>query len=178
MTVAHVPTLGARSVVHGLVLALTIASVSVAILVRAMPLTGRQTLVVAGPSMAPALPVGTAIVVEPVDPATLAVGDVVSLRGGPARAIFTHRIIRLVPRDGGLWLETKGDANPTADPSILPASDVMGRVAIAIPYVGYLVALASSPSGIVLIVALGLLLLMVGWVLDPKPTTDLATQAT
>lgn len=173
MTVARHPRLSLRGVVHGLVLALTIASVSVAVLARIVPLTGRTTLVVAGPSMTPALQMGSAIVVEPVDPGVLAVGDVVSLKSGPGKAIFTHRVVRLVQREGGLWLETKGDANPAADPSILPASDVLGRVVVAVPYAGYLVALGSSPSGVVLIVALALLLLTAGWILGPERPADL-----
>ncbi len=67
---------------------------------RVLPLTGRTTLAVAGGSMEPAIHLGSAIVVEPVDPRSLAVGDVVSLRSGPDRAIFSHRIIRVVVRDG------------------------------------------------------------------------------
>jgi signal peptidase len=173
MTVARHPQLSFRGVVHGLVLALTIALVSVAVLGRIVPLTGRTSMVVSGPSMAPALQVGSVIVVEPVNPRVLAVGDLVSLKSGPGKAIFTHRVVRLVQREGGLWLETKGDANPAADPSILPASDVLGRVVVAVPYVGYLVALASRPSGIVLIMALGLLLLTAGWILDPRRPVDL-----
>jgi signal peptidase len=168
MTIARDPRRVVRALVHGLVVVLTITSVSVAALGRIVPLTGRTTLVVAGPSMSPAIPVGSAIIVEPVDPATLAVGDVVSLRSGPARAIFTHRITRIVLRDGEVWLQTKGDANPAADPSIVPAADVMGRSILAFPYAGYLVALASRPSGLVLVVALGLLLLTVSWILDPR----------
>jgi signal peptidase I len=56
---------------------------------RLVPLTGRTTFVVAGGSMEPAIGIGSAIVVEPVDPHALAVGDVVSLRSGPDRAIFS-----------------------------------------------------------------------------------------
>jgi len=165
-----------RSFVNGLLLALVLAAVGLVLLVRVVPLTGRLTLVVAGPSMAPAIATGSAIVVEPVDPAALAIGDVVSLRSGPTRAIFTHRIVRLVEHDGALWIETKGDANATPDPSILPASDVLGRVALAVPFVGYLIALVSSPSGIVLIAAIGLLLLVSAWILDPKRSADPALQ--
>lgn len=174
MIVIRPPRLSLRDLVHGLVLALTIGLVMVAILGRGVPLTGRTTLVVAGPSMTPSLQVGSAIVVEPVDPAGLAVGDVVSLRSGPDRAVFTHRIVRLVQRDGGLWLETKGDANLAPDPSILPASDVLGRVVLSVPYAGYLIALASSPSGMLMIVALDLLLLTAGWMLDPRRPPSLA----
>lgn len=127
---------------------------------RVLPLTGRTTLAVAGGSMEPAINLGSAIVVEPVDPHSLAVGDVVSLRSGPNRAIFTHRIIRVVVRDGAVWVETKGDANATADPSLTPASQVIGRASVTIPMAGYLIALLSSLHGIVLVVALGLVLLV------------------
>ena len=176
MIVIRPPRLSLRDLVHGLVLALTIGLVMVAILGRGVPLTGRTTLVVAGPSMTPALQVGSAIVVEPVDPAGLAVGDVVSLKSGPGKAIFTHRIVRLVQREGALWLETKGDANLAPDPSILPAADVLGRVVLAVPYAGYLIALTSNPSGMLMIVALGLLLLTASWILEPRRPADL-TQA-
>ena len=168
MTAARHTRRSLRHLVHGLLLALAVVSAGVALLERILPLTGRTTLVVAGPSMVPALQVGSAIVIERVDPGELAVGDVVSVKSGPAKAIFTHRIVRIVQRDGGLWLETRGDANSAPDPSIVPASDVLGRVVVAIPLAGYFVALASSPSGLVLIAALGLLLLTLGWILDPK----------
>lgn len=158
-----------RPFLRAFTVAVTMTAVGLALLVRGVPLTGRATMVVAGPSMTPVIGVGSAIVVEPVDPARLAVGDVISIKNGPSRAIFTHRIVRLVERDGALWVETKGDANAAPDPSLVPASDVLGRVALVVPYAGYLVALASHPSGMILIVALSLLLLVSTWVLDPRP---------
>jgi signal peptidase len=163
--------------VRGLGVALALGVLGVALLTRVVPLTGRTALVVGGPSMAPAITVGSALIVEPVDPATLRVGDVVSIKSGPSRAIFTHRIVRIVDRDGALWLETKGDANVVPDPAIVPASDALGRVVAAIPFVGYLVALSSHPSGVVLILALELLLLITARILDPKLTVNRAQQA-
>jgi signal peptidase len=136
------------------------------LIARVVPLTGRSTLVVAGGSMVPALDIGTAIVAEPVDPASLRVGDIVSLRSGPQQAIFTHRITRLVDRDGAVWIETKGDANAAIDPSITPASAVVGRVSVAVPKLGYLVALLSAPIGILFVISLGSLLLFAGWILE------------
>ena len=127
---------------------------------RVLPLTGGTTLAVAGGSMEPAIHLGSAIVVEPVDPGTLAVGDVVSLRSGPERAIFSHRIIRVVVRDGTVWIETKGDANATADPSLTPASQVIGRASLTVPGAGCLIALLSSLHGIVFVISLGLVLLL------------------
>jgi signal peptidase len=127
---------------------------------RVLPLTGRTTLAVAGGSMEPAIHLGSAIVVEPVDAHSLAVGDVVSLRSGPNRAVFSHRIIRVVDRDGTVWIETKGDANAAADPSLTPASQVIGRASVTIPGAGYLIALLSSLHGIVFVVSLGLVLIL------------------
>ena len=164
------------SLVNALLVGLAVLALGIAALTRAVPLTGRMTYVVSGPSMVPSLPVGSAIVVEPVDPTTLAIGDVVSIRSGPASAIFTHRIIRIVPREDTLWFETKGDANTSADPSIVPASSVVGRVTLAIPYAGYLVAIGSHPSGLILVLSLGLLLLIAAWLLDPKRSADVAGQ--
>ena len=168
--------LSLRSVVNGLLIAVVIATIGLAALERIVPMTGRTTLIVAGPSMAPALAVGSVVIVEPVDPGALSVGDVVSVRSGPTRAIFTHRITRVVQRDGAVWIETKGDANAAPDPSILPATDVIGRVVTSAPYIGYLMALASRPSGVILILAVGLLLLVSAWILDPKRAANLTQQ--
>jgi signal peptidase I len=164
------------SFLRAIAVAITLAALGLTLLVRGLPLTGRTTLVVAGPSMAPAIGVGSAIVLEPTDPARLAVGDIVSLRVGPTRAIFTHRIVRLIARDGAVWLETRGDANATPDPAIVPASDVIGRVVVAIPYAGYLVALASQPSGAILILAVGLLLLLAASLLDARGSAAASLQ--
>ena len=142
-----------------LVLLVAICLLTIA-LGRVLPITGRTTLAVAGGSMEPAIGLGSAIVVEPVDPHLLVVGDVVSLRSGPNRAIFSHRIIRVVVRDGAVWIETRGDANATADPSLTPASQVIGRASMTIPGAGYLIALLSSLHGIVFVVSLGLVLLL------------------
>ena len=94
---------------------------------RALPAVGHPVFVVSGPSMVPALPVGTAVALDAVDPARLQVGDVVSLQTGPDRAVFTHRIIRIVDRDDGRWIETKGDANPHPDPARDSLRSLQGR---------------------------------------------------
>jgi signal peptidase I len=133
---------------------------------RLVPMTGRSTFVVAGGSMEPAIPLGAAVIVEPVRPNDLAVGDIVTLRSGPTRAVFTHRIIRVAELDGQVVIETKGDANGTADPSLTPASAVVGRVSMAIPFAGFLVALLSIPSGVLFVIALGAVLLLISWLLD------------
>ena len=136
------------------------------VLGRLVPALGHPVFVVAGPSMEPAIGIGAAVVLDPVDPATLAVGDVVSLRSGPDKAVFTHRILRTAERDGTVWFETRGDANASPDPSLTPASAVIGRVTVVLPGAGYLLTLLSAPAGVALILSVGATLIVLGWYLE------------
>lgn len=148
--------------------ALALVVFATAVALRALPLTGRLVMVVSGPSMEPAVGLGAAVIAETVAPSDLAVGDTVSMKVGPDRAVFTHRIIRLVERPDGLWIETKGDANRDADPSITPASAVIGRVAVSVPRLGYLVTALSSPSGTGTVLGFAGLLLALAMLISPS----------
>jgi signal peptidase I len=152
-----------RRIADGLAIAVVVVALGAVVLARAVPALGHPVYVVAGPSMAPAIEMGAAVVLESVRPEALRVGDVVSLKSGPEQAIFTHRIVRLAPHDGTIWIETRGDGNPAPDPSLTPATAVIGRVTATIPYAGYVIALLSVPSGVVFVIAVGLLLLTLGW---------------
>lgn len=147
-------------------IAIVVVGLSSVVMGRVLPLLGHPLLVVAGPSMEPAIGVGSAVILDVVPSQDLGVGDVVSLRSGPGHAIFTHRIIRIVDRGGERWLETRGDANEAPDPSITLASAVIGRVALSLPVAGYVIALLSSVPGVVLLLSIGALLLVAGWWLD------------
>jgi signal peptidase len=136
------------------------------ILGKIVPLTGRQTIIIGGGSMAPAIGLGSAIVVAPVRPTDLAKGDVVSLQVGADRATFTHRIIDIVPRPDGIWIRTKGDANAEPDPTLVPATSVIGRVEMSVPFAGYLMALLSLPVGVLFVLGLAATLLAIAWLLE------------
>jgi signal peptidase I len=88
------------------------------------------------------------------------------LRSGPARAVFTHRIVRIAERDGAVWLETKGDANAAPDPSLTPTTDVIGRVAVVLPVAGYALTMLTAPPGVVFVLSTGSLLLLASWWLE------------
>lgn len=151
-----------------LLLVLLIALVlALLVLARGIPqLTGGQTFVVGGPSMEPAIGLGAAVHTVPVDPTTLKAGDIVTVRVGERQAIFTHRIVRLAELPSGLHLQTKGDANEEADPSLIPATTVIGRVELSVPYAGFGVALLSSMQGVLFLVSIAGLLLAATWLLE------------
>ncbi len=141
---------------------------------RGLPLVGRPTLIVAGPSMEPSLPIGSAAMIEPIPVGGPVVGDVVEIRVGPTSALFTHRVTRRLELDGVPYIETKGDANPAPDPATVPVSSVVGRVAWSIPYAGYLLALLSIPAGVIFVIGLGLSLIVLADLLETLELRDRA----
>jgi signal peptidase len=151
------------------VLLLVVIGVVLAILVvaRVLPaITGGSTLVVGGPSMEPTIPLGSVVLAIPVDPADLQVGDIVSVRMGPANAMFTHRIVRTAMLPAGLHFETRGDANEDPDPSLVPASRVIGRMTFSLPFAGYALSALGSIQGAMLALSLSLALLAGAWLLE------------
>ena len=84
-------------------------------------------------SMEPAIPVGSVVVIKPVDPETLKIGDIICFQLSQPTSI-THRIINIT--DQGFI--TKGDANEDPDQWIVKKENVIGKAIFTIPYIGYL----------------------------------------
>jgi signal peptidase I len=155
-----------RRIVDVILVTVIVVVLAAVILGKLVPLTGRQSIVIGGASMEPAIGLGAVVVITPVDASELVVGDIVSLRVGEARTTFTHRIVTIVDRPDGRWIRTKGDANAEPDPTLVPASTVIGRVDLAVPLIGYLIVLLSAPIGVAFVLGLGVTLLAVAWLLE------------
>lgn len=90
-------------------------------------------------SMAPAIQPGALVVVRPVDPSTLSVGDVVTvqLESGESTMV-THRIAEIQYRaDGQMQFVTKGDANEIVDAEPRMPVQIRGELWYQVPYLGY-----------------------------------------
>ncbi len=89
-------------------------------------------------SMEPGLPPGTLVVVRPVSPEEVRVGDVVTYQVASGEStVVTHRVTAVGTRlDGELAFTTQGDANDVADPAPVRAVQVRGRLWYAIPHLG------------------------------------------
>jgi signal peptidase I len=173
MQVAALATRMARRTLDVALLLLIVFVLVVLVLARALPMvTGGTTFVIGGPSMEPTLPVGSAVLAVPVKAAELAPGDIVSLQVGSQHTVFTHRVVRIAELPDGTYIQTKGDANDDNDPSLVPATAVIGRVALALPAAGYAIALLSSFQGVVFLVSLGLVLLAGAWLLETLELED------
>lgn len=144
---------------------LVVAVVVVGLAVNLAPQFDARVLAIRTGSMEPTMPVGSLIVASAVDPADLRVGDVVTvtLAGGSS---LTHRINAIVEQDDGRMFELKGDANAIHDPVLIVADQVVGRVDVTIPLLGFLLAMLSMPTGIAALLSIGGTLLTAGWLLD------------
>ena len=155
-----------RRVLDALLLALIVIVLGGVVLGKLVPLTGRQTIVIGGGSMEPAVPLGSAVIIKPIDARLLAAGDIVSLKAGPQNTLYTHRIVAVLDRPDGRWIQTKGDANADQDPTPVPASAIVGRAEFVVPLAGYLIVLLSVPSGVLFLIGLAASLLAGAWLLE------------
>lgn len=155
-----------RRLLDALLIALIVIVLAGVVLGKLVPLTGRETIVIGGQSMEPAVPLGAAVVIRPVDPGALAPGDIVSLKAGPENTLYTHRIVAVVDRADGRWVQTKGDANAEQDPTLVPVSAIVGRSEFVVPLAGYLIVLMTIPAGVLFLVGLAASLLAGAWLLE------------
>jgi signal peptidase I len=159
-------TVTVRRFLDLVLIALILIVVFGVILAKVVPVTGRQTIIVGGNSMEPAIALGSAIIVAPVPAADLRVGDVVSLRAGDDRALFTHRVVEVIDAADGRYVRTQGDANERPDPTPIHESSIEGRVEVTIPLAGYLIALLSIPTGVLFLIGVAATLLAAVWLLE------------
>jgi signal peptidase len=124
---------------------------------------GWRVEVVATPSMTPAVPEGAAALVEPLDEATaLEPGQVILFPHPDAERLVMHRIVDVVRQDGGVFYQTRGDANDAPDSRLVPADDVESRVRASVPRLGDLLHALRPPGGL-------LWLLVLPWALVALP---------
>lgn len=65
---------------------------------------------------------------------------------------YTHRIVEKRNENEIKTFKTKGDANETADPDPVDEKQILGRVFISIPVIGYIVHFAKQPTGFILMI--------------------------
>lgn len=142
----------AGKVMLGMLLAVIVgALVVLTVLPRAV---GGAALTVLTGSMTPEIAVGSVVVVRPVDPGTLRVGDVVTYQKDPGKpAYVTHRILEIHQDTNPVTLTTKGDANRGADLDPVPVTSVRGKVFFSVPYLGTVKnAISTGGAGLMLLV--------------------------
>lgn len=123
---------------------------------------GYQLYIVEGGSMSPTFELGSIVLVRPLDPTEVRVGDIITYRDpDPERldTIVTHRVMQVLPTEPPSFI-TRGDANDADDPLPLPGGNLIGRVNYSVPYLGYLFSFVRTRTGILLLVLVPALLII------------------
>lgn len=94
-------------------------------------------------SMEPAIPVGSVIFVEPVEPETIQEGDVIAFRS--RGNIISHRVVSNYVVSGEFI--TKGDANQEEDMNPVKYGELVGKVFLHYPVIGHILFLYTSNVG-------------------------------
>lgn len=104
-------------------------------------------------SMEPTVSPGDVVIVDA--SAAIAVGDVITFDDGNS-VPTTHRVVGI---EDGQYV-TQGDANQNPDTQRVAPGDVLGRVTLAIPYIGHVILWVNTPLGYVSLVVAPLVLLV------------------
>ena len=118
-----------------------------AILIVIPKVGGGIPLTVLTQSMEPGLPPGTLIVVGPVKPAEIEIGDVITyqIRSGEP-AVITHRVIGFsTDAKGEKTFILQGDNNDAADDPVID-EQIQARLWYAVPYLGWVNAVVNGEN--------------------------------
>lgn len=114
-------------------------------------------------SMVPSINVRDAIVTMRVSREKIQMNDIITFiskeietNGTPV----THRVIGIVETENGIKYRTKGDHNNTADFALISPNEVIGKVYLKIPMIGYIQEFMTKPIGWVLIIVIPCLLII------------------
>ncbi len=119
-----------------------------------------EVKIVKSGSMEPSIMTGGVVVVAPAP--AYQNGEVITFADQNASIPTTHRIVETYAENGQTWFVTKGDANDSVDALPVAEGEVVGRVLLTVPYVGFLFDFARQPLGFALLIVLPALLIVLG----------------
>ncbi|HUL39416.1 MAG TPA: signal peptidase I [Methanomassiliicoccales archaeon] len=147
---------GTKTVTRALFLVL----LSFILLLAFSPAFGIRFDVVLSGSMSPTIRTGDSVIVKSTSPDDLKAGDIIVFKSPLGNGLVCHRIV-LVDRTDGLAFQTKGDGNEDPDPFMVRSDDVIGKVQVTIPAMGYVVQYLRGPFGILLLISLALATILI-----------------
>ena len=126
--------------------------VAILLVVSILPITGNiKFMTVLSGSMEPTIKTGSIILTKPTG--DYKIGDIITF--GPITKTVpptTHRITEIKVQGGNPIYITKGDANNSIDSREIQKSDILGKMIVKIPYLGYVIDFVRKPIGFVLII--------------------------
>lgn len=128
-------------IVIGVGLVATFAVVGIPQLIGA-----EHSFVVLSGSMEPEISPGDVVIVDEVQPESVAVGDTITYRTGP-RSTTTHEVVTVIEDGEIIGYKTKGIANEDPDQGYVDTDQLVGKTILVVPYVGYVTLFANTDVG-------------------------------
>ena len=114
--------------------------------------------IIVTPSMVPTINVEDAIIIMRKEPEELKKKDIITFVSSDPRysgLTITHRIVGIEKMSNGeIYYRTKGDNNNVEDATMVPASNVYGKVILRIPMIGYIQYILMQSYGWVILVVI------------------------
>lgn len=143
-------------VIYNIIFVLLLVSASFILLTTYNVIPGFNFYVVMSGSMEPEIHIGSVVGIK--EQEEYKEDDVVTVQMPYAQnETYTHRIIEVrEPEESNedTTFITKGDANETADGDPVSQDQILGKVFVSIPLIGYLVSFAKKPMGFIILVIL------------------------
>jgi signal peptidase I len=121
-----------------------------------------QSFVVQSGSMEPAIITGDIIIVQPQD--KYFINDVVTFNSNSR--VVTHRIMSIDDQDEDIYYSTKGDANRTGDDDLIEHDQIIGKVILTLPRLGFFVAFSKTTPGLIIMILIPVIILILDKLLN------------
>ena len=115
---------------------------------------GYCPMIVLTDSMYPVIQSGDLIICQTIDADKVKENDVISFfdPAGNGMSVVTHRVLEVVKKDNLISFKTKGDANNTEDPKLVPQDNLVGIYKARIPSAGNIAMFMQTTQGLLICV--------------------------
>jgi signal peptidase len=126
---------------------------------------GLKALDVKTGSMNPTIRTGSLIFSWPVS--SYKVNDIIVFHWSNTKELVTHRIVGVNPNNKN-YFQTKGDANKTPDMGLISSDQIVGKVLLTLPFLGYAISFVQSGIGLIIFIAIPSFLIICAEILNIK----------
>lgn len=103
--------------------------------------------------MEPHIPVGSVVITKTGGTPSIAKGDVISFESN--NIVISHRVYDIYTQNNGEKVySTKGDANKNVDPDVIFSSQIIGKVVLHIPLLGFVLNYVATKQGMIVCVVI------------------------
>ena len=117
-----------------------------------LPIPGNYKLfTVMSGSMEPTIKMGSLAIVKPTNEYT--VNDIITFKNPQEpQKTTTHRIVGIRTENNSVYVVTQGDANGSPDATEISQNMIIGKLRLAIPYLGYPIAFSKTLLGLIIFI--------------------------